>query len=65
MNVENLIKENLEISGKKLEIMSERQLGAALDDFVLKEQRQAINEAVEEMLRRQQKRLIKQEERRR
>ena len=65
MNVENLIKENLEISGKKLEIMSERQPGAALDDFVLKEQRQAINEAAEEMSRRQQKRLIKQEERRR
>ena len=35
------MKENLNISGKKLEIMSERQLGVALDDFVLKEQRQA------------------------
>ena len=36
MNVEDLIKENLEISGKKLEIMSERQLGVGLDDFMLK-----------------------------
>ena len=33
------MKENLEISGKKLEIMSESQKGVALDDFLLKEQR--------------------------
>ena len=33
------MKENLEIFGKKLEIMSESQIGVALDDFVLKEQR--------------------------
>ena len=31
------MKDNLEISGKKLEIMSERHLGVALDDFMLKE----------------------------
>ena len=36
MNVKDLMKENLEISGKKLEIMSESQIGVALDDFVLK-----------------------------
>ena len=59
MNVEDLMKENLEISGKKLEIMSEIQLGGALDDFMLKEQRQAINDNVEETLIRQKKRLIK------
>ena len=53
MNVEDLMKENLEISGKKLEIMSESQIGVALDDFVLKEQRQAINDNAEETLRRQ------------
>ena len=53
------MKENLEISGKKLEIMSEIQLGGALDDFMLKEQRQAINDNVEETLIRQNKRLIK------
>ena len=44
MNVEGIIKENLDISGKKLEIKSERQLGLVLDDFVLKEQSQAIYE---------------------
>ena len=53
------MKDNLEISGKKLEIMSESQIGVTLDDFVLKEQRQAINENVEETLRRQNTRLIK------
>ena len=42
------MKENLEISGKKLEIMSKIQLGVVLDDFALKEQREAINENVEE-----------------
>ena len=36
MNVEDIMKENPKLSGKKLEIMSERQLGLALDDFVLK-----------------------------
>ena len=59
MNVEDLIKENLEISGKKLEIMSERQLGVALDDLVLKKQRQAINENVGENLKKNNKRPIK------
>ena len=39
MIVEDIMKENLEISGKKLKIMSESQIGLALDDFVLKEQR--------------------------
>ena len=37
------MKENLEIYGKKLEIMSKSQLGMSLDDFVIKEQSQAIN----------------------
>ena len=53
------MKKNLDISGKKLEIMSERQLGVALDDFVLKELSQAINENFNETSRRQNKRLIK------
>ena len=44
MNLEDIIKENLKISGKKLGIMSERYLGVALDDLVLKYQRRAINE---------------------
>ena len=59
MKLEDLIKENLKISGKKLEIMSERQLGVALDDFVLKDNRRAINDDVEETLISNNKRLIK------
>ena len=39
--------------------MSKRQLGVSLDDFVLKEKRQAINENVKETLRSKHKRLIK------
>ena len=39
--------------------MSKRQLGVALDDFALKEQRQYINENIKETLRRHHKRLIK------
>ena len=59
MNEEDLIKENLEISVKKLEIIIERELGVTLDDFVLKEQRKDINDNAEEPLRRHHKRLIK------
>ena len=40
MNVKCFMKENLDISGKKLQIVSERHLGVALDDFVLKDMRQ-------------------------
>ena len=43
------MKENLEISGKKLEIMSESRIGVALDDFMLKDQRQVIKENVEDV----------------
>ena len=53
------MKYNLDISGKNLEIMSEIHLGVGLDDFLLKEQRRAINENVEEALKMQHKRLIK------
>ena len=51
--------QKFDIFGKNLEIMSERKLGASLYDFVLKEQRQTINENVEEKLIRQHLRLIK------
>ena len=59
MNVEDLMKENLRVSGKKLEIISDRHLGVALDDFVLKQHSQAINDNVKEKLRSQHKRRIK------
>ena len=53
------MKENLEISSNKLEVMIKRKLGVVLDSFVLKEQKQDINKNAKEMLRRQHKRLIK------
>ena len=53
------MKENLYISDKKLEMMRKRKLGVALDDFLLKEQRQAIHDNVDEMFRRKHKRMIK------
>ena len=59
MNGGDLMKENLNISCKELYIMSERQLGAELDDFVLKDQRQAINDNAEEKLISKHNRLIK------
>ena len=59
MHVEDLIKDNLDIFGKKREIMSKRQLGVALDNFMLKEQRHAINDTTNETFIRQQKSMIK------
>jgi double-strand break repair protein MRE11 len=59
MNVEVLIKENLELSDKKLKILSEERLGIAVEDFVAKEQNKAFNEAMKECLGRQQKELIR------
>ena len=53
------MKENLEIYGEKLGIMSERKLGVALYDFLLEEQMQAINTNVKETLIRRHKRLVK------
>eukprot|EP00957_Ditylum_brightwellii_P062837 4767791-Ditylum_brightwellii.AAC.1 len=58
LNVEDLIQDNLEMADKKLEILDEKRLGFALDEFVTKEQRQAFNDNVAETLVRQQKALI-------
>ena len=55
------MKENLDISGKKLEIMNERQIGVALDNFMLKDQRHSIDKNFKETFRRHNKRLIKRE----
>ena len=51
--MQDLMKENLDISGKKLVIMSESQAVVELDYLVLKEQRQAIIDNVEGTLIRQ------------
>uniref|UniRef100_A0A7S4MXX5 Mre11 DNA-binding domain-containing protein n=1 Tax=Odontella aurita TaxID=265563 RepID=A0A7S4MXX5_9STRA len=59
VNVEDLVKENLELADKKLQVLDERRLGIALDEFVSKEQRQAIADTVEDELKRSQKELIR------
>ena len=46
-------------TGKKLQITSEMQLGLVIDDFVLKEQRKAVNENAKGGLIRQHTMLIK------
>jgi len=59
INVEDLIKENLDISDKKLQILNEQSLGIALEEFVVKEQARAIGETVQDILRVSQKQLNK------
>ena len=59
MNVEDLVKENLEHAAKKLEILDEEKLNLSLDDYVSKEVRQALTDGVAAMLDKQQKALIK------
>ena len=59
MNVEVLVKEILDHSDKKMEILSEQRLGIAVEDFVAKEHNKAFAEAMKESLGTQQKRLIK------
>ena len=61
MNVEELVKENLEVADKKLEILSEKRLSTALDEFVSKESRQAMMEATSEMVSKQRNKLIQRE----
>lgn len=58
MNVEVLIKENLDLADKKLEILSEQRLGVAVGEFVDKEQNKAFHDAMKETLTKQQKKLI-------
>ena len=59
VNVEDLIKDNLRVADKKLEILDEKMMSSALDEFVNKGQAQAINEAVGHKLKQSQKKLIK------
>ena len=58
VNVEDLIADNLETSDK-LKILEEQSLGAALEDFVSKEQRSALGETVVEILEKKTQQLIK------
>ena len=59
MNIDVLIKENLDMADKKLEILSEQRLGLAVEDFVAKELNKAFADAMKETLTKQQKKLIK------
>ena len=58
VNVEDLIAENLETSDK-LKILDEQGLGAALEEYVSKDQKQAINESVGDTLTQKTRHLIK------
>mmetsp|Transcript_17559 Transcript_17559/g.27537 ORF Transcript_17559/g.27537 Transcript_17559/m.27537 type:complete len:902 (-) Transcript_17559:1179-3884(-) len=57
-NIEDLITDNLEKSDKKLELLDEKTMGEALNAFVDKEERRAIDDAAEKILKENRK-LIK------
>ncbi|KAK1740259.1 double-strand break repair protein MRE11 family protein [Skeletonema marinoi] len=58
INIEDLITDNLEQSDKKLELLDEKTMGEALNAFVDKEERKAIDDAAEKILKENRK-LIK------
>lgn len=58
MKIEDLIKDNLDISDKKLEVLDEGKLTIALEEFVDKEIKQAMSDATKSMLTKQQKKLL-------
>jgi hypothetical protein len=58
MNIEDLIVGELEHSDKKLELFDEKRMSNALDNYVQKQDVQAIPEAVSNLLGKQQKKLI-------
>ena len=58
MRIEDLIKDNLDNADKKLEIIDEAKMNLALDEFVSKEVKQAMFEATNSMLTKQQKKLL-------
>jgi len=59
INMENIIKDTLQTTDKKLQILDEEKLGFAVEDFVSKEQKQVFSETVDKIVTVQQKRLIK------
>jgi len=59
INMENIMKDTLETTDKKLQILDEEKLGFAVEDFVSKEQKQAFLETVDKIVTVQQKRLVK------
>eukprot|EP00536_Pseudo-nitzschia_multiseries_P000557 jgi/Psemu1/233741/estExt_Genewise1.C_70050 len=59
MNIEELIVEQFESTNTKLELFDGKKISSALDSYVEKQEAQAINEALEKLLGKQQNRLIK------
>mmetsp|Transcript_10456 Transcript_10456/g.21453 ORF Transcript_10456/g.21453 Transcript_10456/m.21453 type:complete len:890 (-) Transcript_10456:291-2960(-) len=57
INVEDLVNDNLASTDKKMELLNERQMALALDEFVNKEQRQAISDSTHDILKKSQKQL--------
>jgi double-strand break repair protein MRE11 len=58
LNIESLIRENLDNAEKKLEIIDEEIMNLALDEFVSKEVKQAMADAASNMLMKKQKKLL-------
>lgn len=58
MEIEDLIVEQFEQSNTKLEVFDDKKISVALDNFVEKQQTKAINETIEKLLLRRQKKLI-------
>ncbi|KAL7512292.1 hypothetical protein ACHAXN_012756 [Cyclotella atomus] len=59
VNVEDLVNDNLFNSDKKLELLNEKDMAEALDDFVAKELKQAIGDKAAQCLKSSQKQLKK------
>ncbi len=58
INIEDFIVGELEHSDQKLELLDEKRIAIALDDYVQKQQAQALPETVTSLLAKQQKKLI-------
>lgn len=59
MDVEDLVKDNLAITKKKMDLLDEKKMSLALEEYVKKEQKKAIDDIANETLTKQQARLIK------
>lgn len=59
LNVEDLVKDTLINADQKLELLQEEKMGLALEHFVAKEQKQAIDNTVEDILMQQRQTLVR------
>lgn len=58
LNIEDFIIGELEQSDRKLEVLDEKRIALALDDYVQKQEAQALPETINSLLAKQQKKLI-------